>query len=60
MNKQLIERLVVVYENLRTLEGDLIRINGKFPYEPALVYKFGVELDVLETLIDGFKREIKQ
>lgn len=60
MNKMLIERLNVVYENLRTLEGDLIRINKKFPYEPALVYKFGVELDVLETLIDGFKQEIKQ
>ena len=60
MDKMLIERLNVVYENLRTLEGDLIRINRKYPYEPALVYKLGVELDVLETLIDGFEREINQ
>ena len=60
MEKKLIDRLIIVADDLRGIEADLMRINAKFPYEPAVVYKLGVELDILDSIIDGLQREIKQ
>ena len=57
MNKKLLERLILVEDNLRKVESDLIRINAKYPYEPALVYKLGLELDILRSIIDYLKQE---
>ena len=61
MDKQLIDRLVVVYENLRDIGGDLMMYYGKQqPPTVETVGRFTAELDVLETLIDGLQQEIKQ
>lgn len=57
MNKKLLERLILVEDNLRDIESDLIRINTKYPYEPALLYKLGLELDILHSVIDYLKQE---
>ena len=57
MDKKLLDRLILVEDNLRDLERDLIKINDKYPCEPALVYKLGVELDILAAIIDQLKAE---
>ena len=59
MDKSLLDRLIRVADNLHDIEGDLIRINAKYPYEPALVYKLGVELDCLDAILDQLHAETK-
>lgn len=55
MDKKLLDRLILIEDNLRDLERDLI--NAKYPYKPALVYKLGVELDILAAIIDQLRTE---
>lgn len=61
MGKKLIERLIIVADNLRDIEGDLITACGKqYPPAQILIGKLGIELDILDSIIDGLEREIKQ
>ena len=56
ISESLLKRLILVEYNLRDIESDLIRINAKYPYAPAFVYKLGVELDCLSAIIDQLEQ----
>lgn len=64
MTKKLIDRLIIVADNLRDIEGDLMRAYGKqYPSAQILIGGLGIELDILDSIIDtlivGWERKIK-
>ena len=61
MDKKLIDRLIIVADNLRDIEDDLmIDCARGFTRYQDLISKLGIELDILDSIIDGLQQEIKQ
>lgn len=58
MDKKLLERLILVEDNLRDVEGDLIFISAKnSPTLTPIVCKLGTELDILRSIVDWLEQE---
>ena len=57
MDKKLLERLIIIADNLRILAGNLYRIHCTYPYAVGkdIPIRLGIEIDCLDAIIDYLK-----